>query len=125
MHKSIKLFLSLSQPVDGGGGGGVATWPSLEVNIEPFRVVLPNSDHTHFLLLGVGGVTVTSSLDYAGPDMRYITNSSAFHRLSLLSSERKQPPLPAYQLEAISLSMWGVHNSTARYVKNSNNLRST
>lgn len=105
-----------------GGGVGVASWPSLEVNIEPFRVVLPNSDHTHFLLLGVGGVTMTSSLDYAGPDVRYITDSSAFRRLSLLSSERKQPALPAYQLEALSLSMWGVHNTTTRYSCAWNNL---
>ena len=94
---------------------GVATWPSLEVNIECFRVVLPTVDHTHFLLLGVGGITVTSSLEYVGPDVRYITNSSAFRRLSLLSSERKQPPLPAYQLQAVSLSLWGVDNSTTRY----------
>ena len=105
------------QSVDGGGGGrGVAAWPSLEVNIEPFRVVFPNVNHTHFLLLGVGGVSVTSSMEYAGPDVRYITNSSAFRRLSLLSSERRQPALPAYQLEAISVSMWGVHNSTTRYM---------
>ena len=91
----------------------MAAWPSLEVSIECFRVVLPNIDHTHFLLLGVGGVSVTSSIDYVGPDVRYITNNSAFRRLSLLSSERKQPSLPAYQLEAISLSMWGVDNSTS------------
>ena len=78
-------------------------------------MMLPNVNHTHFLLLGVGGVSVTSSLDYAGPDVRYVINSSAFRRLSLLSSERKQPALPAYQVDAISLSLWGVDNSNTRY----------
>ena len=97
-------------------GGGVASWPSVEVNVDCFRVLVPNSDHTHFLLLGVGGVSVTSSLDYAGADVRHVTNSSAFHRLSLLSSERKQPSLPAYQFEAISLSLWGVDNSNTGYI---------
>ena len=94
----------------------MVSWPSIEVNVDCFRLLLPNSDHTHFLLLGVGGVSVTSSLDYAGPDVRHVTNSSAFRRLSLLSSERKQPALPAYQVDAISLSLWGVDNSNARYM---------
>ena len=97
-------------------GGGVASWPSVEVNVDCFRVLVPNADHTHFLLLGVGGVSVTSSLDYAGADVRHVTNSSAFRRLSLLSSERKQPSLPAYQFDSISLSLWGVDNSNTRYV---------
>lgn len=90
------------------------SWPSVEINVDCFRLLLPNIDHTHFLLLGVGGVSVTSSLDYAGPDVRYITNSSAFRRLSLLSSERKQPALPAYQVDSTSMSLWGVDNSHAR-----------
>ena len=97
-------------------GGGVVAWPSVEVNVDCFRLLLPNADHTHCLLLGVGGVSVTSSLDYAGPDVRHVTNSSAFRRLSLLSSERKQPTLPAYQVDAISLSLWGVDNSNTRYM---------
>ena len=94
----------------------MASWPSIEVNVDCFRVLVPNSDHTHFLLLGVGGVSVTSSLDYAGADVRHVTNSSAFRRLSLLSSERKQPSLPAYQFDAISLSLWGVDNSNTGYI---------
>ena len=98
----------------------MAAWPTLEVNVECFRVVLPNINNTHFLLLGVGGVSVTSSMDYVGPDVRYITNSSAFRRLSLLSSERKQPALPVYQLDAISMSLWGVDNSSSRYMAHSN-----
>lgn len=71
-------------------------------------MVLPTQDYSSTLLLSVGGLQATSSLNYASPDVRYIVNSSLYRRLSLLSSEKKQPPLPVYQLDAYSISLWGL-----------------
>ena len=71
-------------------------------------MVLPTQDYSSTLLLSVGGLQATSSVHYASPDVRYIVNGSLYRRLSLLSSEKKQPPLPVYQLDAYSISLWGL-----------------
>ena len=78
--------------------------------MESFRLILPSIDYTSTILLSLGALCITSTLDYPGPDIRFIVNSSAFRKLSLLSSEKKQPPLPAYQLDAFSLSLWGLRS---------------
>lgn len=83
-------------------------WPRLEISVECFRVVLPSTDYSNALLLSISGVQVTSSVDYVGPDVRFIVNPNAFKKLSHLSSEKRQPPLPAYQLDAYSISLWGM-----------------
>ncbi len=83
--------------------------------MECFRVALPSRDFSSSLLLNVGALQVTSNLSYPTSELRYVLSNSAFRRLSLLSSERKQPPLPAYQLETYCLSLWGLRqNSTFR-----------
>lgn len=71
-------------------------------------MVLPTQDYSSTLLLSVGGLQATSSVHYASPDVRCIVNGSLYRRLSLLSSEKKQPPLPVYQLDAYSISLWGL-----------------
>ena len=83
-------------------------WPPLELMVESFRVILPSQDFSHCLLLNTEGVKVTSSVDFAGPEVHLVTNQNAYQRRALLSSERRQPPLPVYQLEAFSLAVWGV-----------------
>ena len=90
----------------------VSAWPSLEVSLESFRVVLPTADFSDVLLLSTGGAHVTSALDWASSDVRFIVNSGAFRRLCLLSSERRLPPLPAYQLSAYSITLWGITKTT-------------
>ena len=68
-------------------------WPALELMVESFRVIRPSQDLSHCLF---------------GPEVHLVTNQNAYQRRALLSSERRQPPLPAYQLEAFSLAVWGV-----------------
>lgn len=102
------FFLPLTQPQSKAGPTDVAFWPAVEVSLECFHVILPSQDYSSTLLLSVGALQATSSLDYAGPDVRFVLNNSSYHRLSLLSSERKQPPLPAYQLDAFAISLWGL-----------------
>ena len=85
-------------------------WPTVELNFECFRVILPDQDSSHCLLLNTEGLRVTSGVDFAGPEVRLVTDPLAYQRLSLLSSERRQPPLPAYQLDVYSLAVWGVAN---------------
>lgn len=89
----------------------LSLWPSLDLNLESFRVIVPNKDFSHSLLLNTEGITATSSVDFAGPEIRFVTNPSAYRKLSLLSSEKKQPPLPSYQLDLYSTAMWGVTGS--------------
>lgn len=76
--------------------------------MECFRVIFPNTDFSHCLLVNSEGVKVTSSVDFAGPEVRFVTNQSAYHRLSLLSAEKHRPPLPVYQLDVFSMAVWGV-----------------
>ena len=76
--------------------------------MEGFRVILPNKDFSHTLLINTEGAKVTSSVDFAGPEVRFVTNPVGYQRLALLSSEGKLPPLPAYQLGAYSVAVWGV-----------------
>ena len=84
------------------------SWPAIEANVECFRLVLPSADYSNTLLCNVGGVVISNSLDYPTTDVRYVVSASAFRRLAHLSSDRKQPPLPAYQVDACSVSVWGV-----------------
>ena len=84
------------------------SWPVLDLTMECFRVVLPSRDFSSALLLNMGALQITYNLSYPTSDLRYILNNSAFRRLSLLSSERKQPPLPAYQLDSYAISVWGL-----------------
>lgn len=86
----------------------------MELNVECFRVILPNKDFSHTLLVNTEGLKVTSSVDFAGPEVRFVTNPGGYQRLALLSSERKQPPLPAYQLDAYSVAVWGVAGGVER-----------
>lgn len=88
---------------------GPSLWPEVELSVECFRVILPSRDLSSCsVLLNVDHVRLTSSVDFADPELRLVTNSSAYKRLALLSSERRQPPLPVYQLTAYSLALWGV-----------------
>ncbi len=80
----------------------------MELNLECFRVIIPDRDFSHCLLLNTEGLRVTSRVDFAGPEVRLVTHPLAYQRLSLLSSERKQPPLPVYQMDVYSLALWGV-----------------
>ena len=89
----------------------ISSWPAVELHLECFRIVLPTLDYSNTLLLNLGALHITSAVDFAGPDIRFIVSNSAFRRLSLLSSERKQPSLPAYQLNAYSISVWGLKTS--------------
>ena len=84
-------------------------------------MIFPSQDFSHTLLLTTEGVSVTSSIDFAGPEVRFVTNPSAYQNLSLLSSEKKQLPLPAYQLDLYSMTVWGVAGSGARCVFNDHN----
>ena len=79
--------------------------------MESVRLIFPSIGYTSAVLLSLGALHVTSTLDYPGPDTRFIVNRSAFRKLSLRSSENKQPPLPAYQLDAFALSLWGLRRS--------------
>lgn len=73
--------------------------------MESFRVILPSQDLTsHSLLLNTEGVKVSSSVDFAGPEVRLVTSHSAYQRLGLLSPS----PLPVYLLQAYSLAVWGL-----------------
>ena len=86
----------------------IGSWPAVETTVECCRLVLPSSDYSNSILCNVGCVTVSHSLDYPTTDVRYVISASAFRRLAHLSSEKKQPPLPAYQLDLLAMSVWGI-----------------
>lgn len=82
--------------------------------MEGFRVILPDRDFSHTILVNTEGAKVTSSVDFAGPEVRFVTKPAGYQKLAVLSSERKQPPLPAYQLGAYSVAVWGVAGGMKR-----------
>lgn len=113
----MNLYFSLlfvQEPKKPVGPDYLYLWPAVELTIESFRVILPSQDFSHSLLLNTEGVKVTSSVDFAGPEVRLVTNQNAYQRLSLLSAEGRQPPLPVYQLGAYSLAVWGVGGKRER-----------
>ncbi len=86
----------------------LSLWPAMEINLECFRVVYPTRDFSQSVLLTSEGLRVTSSVDFAGQEIRFVTNQNAYQRLSSLSLEKKQPSLPVYKLNVYSLAVWGV-----------------
>ena len=86
----------------------VSSWPAIEANVECCRFVLPSFDYTNSILCNIGSIAMSTSLDYPTMDVRYVISASAFRRLAHLSSDKKQPPLPAYQVDVNSVSVWGV-----------------
>ena len=86
----------------------VGSWPAIKASVECCRFVLPSSDYTNSILCNVGRIAMSTSLDYPTTDVRYIVSTSAFRRLAHLSSDKKQPPLPAYQMDVYSMSVWGI-----------------
>ena len=95
------------EPVD------IGSWPAVEATIECCRLVLPSSDYSRTLLCNVGCMTVSPSLEYPTTDVRYVVSASAFRRLTHLSSEKRHPPLPAYQLDLLAMSLWGIRREEA------------
>ena len=79
------------------------------MTVECCRFTLPSSDYTNSILCNIGCITMSHSFDYPTNDIRYVVSASAFRRLTHLSNEKKQPPLPAYQMDLLSMSVWGVH----------------
>jgi hypothetical protein len=73
--------------------------------VEGFRIIIPNEDFSHAVLVNAEGAKVTSSVDFAGPEVRFVTNPAGYQSLV---SEGKQSSLPAYQLRASSVAVWGV-----------------
>lgn len=108
------LFMILKFTVQPTAGMETSMWPILELNVECFRAILPSQDFSRSLLLTSAGVKLTSSVDFAGAEVRLVTNPNAYRRLSLLSSEKKQSSLPVYQLEAYSVSVWGIVGNNSR-----------
>ena len=90
------------------GDTTASTWPSLLLTLDCFRVVFPSRDLLHSCLLTSAGLRVTSAVEFAGPEVRFVTNQHGYQRLSLLSAERKRPPLPAYQCDSYSVAVWGI-----------------
>ena len=103
--------LSVQHPKARVDATDVSSWPAVEISLECFRLILPTKDFSSILLLGIGALGVTSSLDYPTSDIRYVVSQSAFRRLS---SERKQ--LPAYQMDAYAVSLWGLRQAFGRCV---------
>ena len=66
-------------------------------------------------MISSGGVQVSSSLEYVGSDVRFITNHGAFKKLSQLATDKRMPPLPAYQLEAFFISLSGITRNDTAY----------
>jgi len=84
-------------------------WPSIQLTIDCFRVVFPSSNLlSACLLLTSTGMRVSSSLDFAGPEVRHVINQKGYRKLALLCAERKKAPLPAYQFDLDSIAIWGV-----------------
>ena len=86
----------------------ITFWPAVEATIECCRLVLPSSDYSNTLLCNIGCLSVSPSLEYPTTDVRYIVSASAFRRVMQLSGEKQQPPLPAYQLDLLAMSVWGI-----------------
>lgn len=82
--------------------------------MECFRVILPDRSFSHSLLVNTEGVKVTSCVDFAGTEVRFVTDPTGYQRLAQLSSERKQALLPAYKLDAFSVAVWGVAGGVKR-----------
>jgi len=74
-----------------------------------FRVVVPSSDLlAASLLLTSAGLRVSSSVDFAGAEVRHVTNQKGYRKLTQLCAERKRPPLAVYQCDVYSAAVWGI-----------------
>ncbi len=82
----------------------LSLWPSLDIRLENFRAVIPDSSYTNTLLLNTSSLHL-SALDFPSPDVRLVTDHSAFKELARLSLEKQLPPLPLYQLDLLGVGM--------------------
>ncbi len=53
----------------------------------------------------MSSIHLASALDFPSPDVRLVTDDSAFKRLARLSLEKQLPPLPLYQLDILGMGM--------------------
>lgn len=81
------------------------SWPKLDINVKCFHTIFPTSSSTQSsaLLLDCQGLQVTSDLDF--PITRMLVNPSSMKKLAVQSAEKKQPPLPGYQLLACAMRL--------------------
>ena len=90
---------------------GDFTWPTLDIKVDCFRIIIPDWDFNSALLLSMDSACLTSNLDY--PISRMIVNPSLYKKLNIAVHDHKKPRLPAYQLDICSMGCWGYqgHNS--------------
>ena len=90
-------------------------WPSIQLSVDSFRVVFPSSNIlSACLLLTSTGMSVSSSVDFAGAEVRHVTDQRGYRKLAILCAERKKAPLPAYQCNLYSMAIWGVKQGVSK-----------
>ena len=77
-------------------------WPHLDIYMKCFHLLLPTSSLSSTLVVDCGEMAVTSDFNF--PVSRLTVNASSLRKLAVLSGEKRQPPLPGYQLTAQSVS---------------------
>ncbi len=102
-----QFYYPLQQPSDKKDSSSLplSLWPALDVHLENFRLVIPDSSYTNTLLLNTSSLHITSALDFTSPDVRFVTDPSTFGKLARLSQEKQLPPLPLYQLDLIGVDL--------------------
>ena len=84
---------------------GDFAWPTLDIKVDCFRIIIPDWDFNSALLLSMDSACLTSSLDY--PISRMIVDPSSYKKLNAAVRDHKRPRLPAYQLDISSMGCWG------------------
>ena len=77
-------------------------WPAIEATIGCVRVVTPDISYDNVMFLDVELLRVTSAPD--NPVGRFVVNRGAYKRMV----RRTGSEGPGYQLDATSISLWGV-----------------
>jgi len=88
-------------------------WPTLNVKMDCFRIIIPDGDFNSALLLSMDSACLTSNLDY--PISRMVVNSSLYKKVNTVVHEHKRPRLPAYQLDMCSMGCWGYQSDGSKY----------
>ena len=106
-HSNVSISFPLQQPSDKKDSSSLplSLWPALDVHLENFRLVIPDSSYTNTFLLSTSSLHITSALDFTSPDVRFVTDPSTFGKLARLSQEKQLPPLPLYQLDLIGVGL--------------------
>ena len=102
VRKPMIEFLPLFLTQDTKRQLTVEFWPHIDVYLKCFHILIPTSSLSSTVIVDCGEVAVTSDLSF--PVSRLTLDASSLRNLELLSGDKRQPPLPGYQLSARSVS---------------------